>query len=99
MRKPPVCRISYIFLTRAQPAEMRRIQSADISVNKSDIVWSHDRIPEIKMATAMLKVANAPECYHARRERKHRIGTYCSCELYNTDAKLTSRINNVPTST
>jgi hypothetical protein len=29
---------------------------------------SRDRIPEIKMATAMFKVANTPECYHDEKE-------------------------------
>jgi hypothetical protein len=31
-------------------------------------MMSRDRIPEIKLATAMLKVVNRTECYHDKKE-------------------------------
>jgi hypothetical protein len=58
---------------------------------------SCDRILEIKMATAMFKVVNTPECYQKKEDMN---GTNCSsCESQNTDAGLKSRINDIPTST
>jgi hypothetical protein len=47
------------------------------------------------MATVMFKVAIIPEGYNDENEDKN--GT-CCCELCNTDAELTSRIDNIPAS-
>jgi hypothetical protein len=58
---------------------------------------SNDRIPEIKMATAMFEVANTTECYPHDNEDIN--GTNCYYESQNADAELTSRIDDVPTST
>jgi hypothetical protein len=56
------------FPTHAHPVKLRSIQRVDISNNISDIMMSRDRIPEIKLATAMFKVVNTPECYHDEKE-------------------------------
>jgi hypothetical protein len=58
---------------------------------------SNGRIPEIKMATAMFEVANTLECHPDDKEDIN--GTNCFYESQNADAELTSRIDDVPTST
>jgi hypothetical protein len=58
---------------------------------------SRDRIPEIKTATAAFKVANTPECYPGDKEDIN--GTNCYYEYQNSDAELTTRIDDVLPST
>jgi hypothetical protein len=48
-------------------------------------MMSRDRIPEIKMATAMFKVVHTPECYHDKKE--------------DTKATTTTLIDDAPMST
>lgn len=56
------------FLTRAHPVELGSIQGVDISDNISHIIMSHDRIPQIKKATSMLKVVETLDCYYDEKE-------------------------------
>jgi hypothetical protein len=46
----------------------QNILGVDISNNISTTFRSGDRIPEVKMATAMFEVANTPDCYHDEKE-------------------------------
>jgi hypothetical protein len=78
-----------IFQTHALPIDLWNIQGVDISINISVIMMSRDRIPESKMATAMLNVVNTPECYHEKK-RRQKYGIYCSCDLHNNNVKLTT---------